>query len=1401
MHWAQVVFGGCFGKIESRTGEEKGGTMSHRERSGLTRWIGLAAGAGLLALCLVLVAVQVAADQGAPRTRPPWRPEAAGEAAAHPLVPTELGDWDGFRVNWPCVISDTTSYRMWYNGHNVSSPGFGWQIGGAKSPDGIAWTKFPGNPMLGVGDPGEWDEMYRGQAACMKDGGTYKMWFSGGSTGAWSTGYATSSDGDTWNVHDGNPVLPASGAGSWDEMESSMPAVIKDGGTYKMWYLGCNADHSVCSIGYATSPDGVAWIKYPDPVLEGTDGEWDEDVVWGPEVMKDGSTYMMWYQSGDWIGLATSDNGIDWDKDPANPVLSEGWDGAGLACASVLLEGSTYKMWVVSGAGANEGIGYATSDDGITWMMYGGNPVLTRGDAGLIASVNYDDDNVVVETLPHTTVAITVTDDLGGVKATTSGDTGDGGWYGTWNGVWAPDRPDIIPGDAVYASGGGLTTEVDPVGSIDAEMDVDADIVTGMVHADWFSLQTLEVRCEVWEENGPRIDVRDVDADGGIFRCDFGAIGWDLEAWQAVGVHYVEPDGDKVVGRPLTLQPIITADYYDDWVDGRYEAGHTAWITVTESDHKTVKATAEVVSQVYPDRGNWTGFATQGEDWEPMYVDIERGDWVDVLMDNGYGNEVKVGTIDGGASIATDMVSGTIHADWLVPGLVRVNCEIHEGEEAPWMAVEDVDPDGGSFECDFSGEWDILPGHNVAVNYVRPDGGARVQTHFIEPTPNMRVEKWPEGSGEAAPGGRHVFALRYRNEGNAAAETIVLTDTLPPNTAYVADSSGVMPDVSPERVVWTLGPLEPWRQKMFYLVLSNTAHPSDTLTNQAEIYTLYDHNEDNNYAETNVHVADDGQPDLWVDKNRAGDHPVPGETMLYEINYGNDNEVASGRVWLTDTLPAYTSVYTWWSQNGYDLWQEESRNDELVLSAPTIPGHWGDTLYLRVEVDEGAGYDYELANRVDIYTAGDGDPDNNRSERSDWTGEPHPNVGVDKQFDWGQTVPGGEVRYWLGVQNYGNVAATVVMTETLPQGTTHDYTVRYKHHLELPFPPDYVDDEVAVWDLGIMEPGDRYELGVHLGYAGALVPGAILENCATVTMDGVHDDGWPFDDEACDQVQVRSAGPNFRVNKRVQWNWEGQIQYQIWFNNLGTTELQDVVITDILPEGTSFSGNWWDYFWEEIQFNQVGDTLNWTLSRLEPGAGSAILFDVNLDSGLIDVQGLAFTNTVQAPLTGDVFPGDNLHQVVVYTGPDLYAEKWHSGGELLPGEEITLTVRCGNQSLWPWHVHDEASVRLRERMPPGMSYVRATWPDGNDNPPDLHDPGTGLLMWDFGSLGSNDDRIFHLVVDLDAGLPLGEVLVNEVEVDQVPQEPDIDPVPGNNVFQLRLRLGKPVYLPLVSKNQ
>ena len=215
----------------------------------------------------------------------------------------------------------------------------------------------------------------------------------------------------------------------------------------------------------------------------------------------------------------------------------------------------------------------------------------------------------------------------------------------------------------------------------------------------------------------------------------------------------------------------------------------------------------------------------------------------------------------------------------------------------------------------------------------------------------MQVNKWPAGgSNEVDENGPAVFTIQYQNQGDAPAPTVTLTDTLPAGTTYVSDSSGVTPTVGGGEVIWEFGPVEADHNNYeFYVVLEHTGTVGNTLTNMVDIFAEYDPHDDNNHAEAEVHISS-GQPDLYVDKNRQSENPVPGGTVLYEINYGNNGPIPSGQTTFTDTLPANTTVVNWYSRNGYDLWTGGVNNGQLVLEAPAIPAYWGDAIMLRLEV-------------------------------------------------------------------------------------------------------------------------------------------------------------------------------------------------------------------------------------------------------------------------------------------------------------------------------------------------------------------------------------------------------------------------------------------------------------------
>jgi uncharacterized repeat protein (TIGR01451 family) len=843
------------------------------------------------------------------------------------------------------------------------------------------------------------------------------------------------------------------------------------------------------------------------------------------------------------------------------------------------------------------------------------------------------------------------------------------------------------------------------------------------------------------------------------------------------------------------LDLMMDVNYADDWVEGAYEEGHTVWLTSTKSDGSTVRATAELKTKVVPEWGGWTGFATElAEPWVPDRPDIQPGDWVYGQVDNGYTSTVRVGTINGVLDLVADTVAGTIDADWFtepLTGSCNVWQESGPGSEFP------VDPDGGTYSCDFSTMgWDLLPGQQVAVSYREPDGD-RVWNVFRSPAPNLQLDKWPEGN-EVAPGGPVVFTMRYRNGGDDDAPIVLLTDTLPLGTTYLTDSSGVAANVGAGVVTWTLGPVAPDEEVRFQIVLTNTASASDTLHNEADIYTLYDSDPSNNHAENEIHVAE-GQPDLYVSKSPDPGDPVPGQTFLYRIDYGNNGPVASGPVVLTDTIPEHTSIVSWHSQNGYNLWTEVSGGDQLVLQVPTIPGYWGDQILLRLRVDGATPQGTQLTNEVEITTDNDANPGDNWQQRDDWVGSPRWNVWVDKRFSWGRMVSGGLVSYGIDVANGGNMAAQVWLTDTLPEGTTLVKAWLWTGSVDVPFPPDSVDGQIARWDLGVMEPGQHYSLQILLSIDEDTVPDTAIDNCATVAIDG--DDVSPSDNSSCVGEVIRGFGPNLRVYKEVWWNGEGQLQYRIYFENIGTQDLKDVWITDTYPDSTSVV-NWGPDFhrWITATDHPAQHQIVFWVEEIQVEENGRINLQVDLDGGIIGDQGLGFTNQLEAPIADDVYPNDNSYKLTTYTGPDLYVYKWLSKGEPLPGKRLTLTVRFGNASLHPWRMSDETSARLIERLPEGMTYVKAVWPDGTPNTPFFYNHETGLVLWDVGGLGSDDHRMFYLVVDLDDKLEGNWQLLNRIEIEQWPAR-DTDPRPENNMFSYLL--SNPHYwvdLPIVLKS-
>jgi predicted GH43/DUF377 family glycosyl hydrolase len=258
-----------------------------------------------------------------------------------------------------------------------------------------AWTKYPGNPVLG-GDLGTCFDM----SVDVREG-RCRMWFS------WrpkrGIGYAESSDGLHWHVHP-QVVLGPDPDDPMQAVEVTRPFVLVEGDSLTMWYAAHGEQRVV--IARATSDDGLTWERR-GVVLEPAE-PWEKASLMCPSVLRDpDGTYHLWYSGGeryepDAIGYATSGDGVNWARVCAEPVLRPNsgcaWEADRVAGAHVFRHGDhLYAAYIGFANGFEDsGIGIARSRDGVAWERHADNPVISRGEPGDFDSINVYKPFVVV---------------------------------------------------------------------------------------------------------------------------------------------------------------------------------------------------------------------------------------------------------------------------------------------------------------------------------------------------------------------------------------------------------------------------------------------------------------------------------------------------------------------------------------------------------------------------------------------------------------------------------------------------------------------------------------------------------------------------------------------------------------------------------------------------------------------------------------------------------------------------------------------------------------------------------------------------------------------------------------------------------------------------------------------
>lgn len=241
----------------------------------------------------------------------PGNPALTATLSDSAVIPCgELGTFDDRGATSSCVVEHAGQVYQYYTGWNlgVTVP-FYYGIGLAISEDGGKhFRKISAAPVLGRNAI---DPYLCASPSILVEDGVWRMWYVSGVRWAIEEGkpkhyyhikYAESRDGVEWRPT-GKVCVDFK---SPDEYAIGRPCVIREGGSYRMWYCYRGSKYR---IGYAESRDGLDWVRNDEQVNMGTSiSGWDSEELAYPFVFQmDGQLRMLYNGNGygqTGIGLA-----------------------------------------------------------------------------------------------------------------------------------------------------------------------------------------------------------------------------------------------------------------------------------------------------------------------------------------------------------------------------------------------------------------------------------------------------------------------------------------------------------------------------------------------------------------------------------------------------------------------------------------------------------------------------------------------------------------------------------------------------------------------------------------------------------------------------------------------------------------------------------------------------------------------------------------------------------------------------------------------------------------------------------------------------------------------------------------------------------------------------------------